>query len=416
MARKPVSVFKRPTQKKGQFRYYVKIWDETRGEYTQLSAASILKELRLDEKRFSPTSRTGALLIGQEFLKRGRNIDNRSNPLLSDFCASVWNWDTSPYIQGKIARGLRIGRQHAKTCASFIKNYIQPAFPALTLSALRPYHVETFILGLKKTSTLGNRSINAVLDALNTPLKEAARLGLIESNPAARIVKLAIQKREKGIPKEDELRAVLSLPNIDLRIQAAMELGAVCGLRLGEIQALKMEDIENDILHVRHSWSKMDGLKTTKTGKDRIVPLPEVVKRDLIALSEESPYGSQGFLMYGLLHDSPLDCRVIERGFDEALVRVSLGDSYGTAARDEKDAALASWKARNITFHSLRHFANAHLRGAVSDETLRKLTGHTTEEMTNHYDHTTEADLKALALAQESRILPFFSKNIKNSA
>jgi integrase len=58
----------------------------------------------------------------------------------------------------------------------------------------------------------------------------------------------------------------------------------------------------------------------------------------------------------------------------------------------------------------LRHFANAELRGAVPDETLRKLTGHSTEAMTDHYDHTTEADLAALAKAQEQRILPFVKK------
>lgn len=34
MAWKPVSVFKRPTTKKGQFRYYIKLWDESRGAYS----------------------------------------------------------------------------------------------------------------------------------------------------------------------------------------------------------------------------------------------------------------------------------------------------------------------------------------------------------------------------------------------
>ena len=50
---------------------------------------------------------------------------------------------------------------------------------------------------------------------------------------------------------------------------------------------------------------------------------------------------------------------------------------------------------------------NARLRGAIPDETLRKLIGHTTEAMTDHYDHITEADIEALAKAQEAKILHF---------
>jgi integrase len=288
-----------------------------------------------------------------------------------------------------------------------VKNYIRPAFPALKLTAIRPYHVETFILGLKKAGQLGNRSINAVLDTLSTPLKEAARLGLIESNPAATVGKLAKTKCEKGIPTEGELMAMLSLPGLDPRIRAAIELGAVCGLRLGEIQALKLESIQGTNLHVVHSWGKVDGLKDTKTGKDRVVPLPSIIADKLRHLADSNIHGKDGFLIYGILPDAPLDCRAIERGFDLALVRLILGEAYDKATNAKKAEALATWRARNITFHSLRHFANAHLRGAVPDETLRKLTGHATEEMTDHYDHTTAADLQALALAQESRLLPF---------
>jgi integrase len=409
MARNPVSVFKRPTQKKGQYRYYVKVWDEERGKYgVPQSAQSLVFSLGLDERHYPPTSRTGALLIGQELARRGGKITRHDDPLLADYCAEFWDWDTSTYIQGRIARGLRIGREYVGHCAAYVKNYIRPAFPALTLKTLRPYHIETFILGLKKKGKLSNRSINAILDTLSTPLKEATRLGLIESNQAATVGKLAKEKREKGIPTEDELMAVLSLPGLDPRIRAAIELGAVCGLRLGEIQALKLESIAGTNLHVVHSWGKVDGLKGTKTGRVRVVPLPSIVADELHRLADSNIHGKEGFLIHGILPDAPLDCRAIERGFDLALVRLILGEAYDKATNAKKAEALATWRTRNITFHSLRHFANAHLRGAVPDETLRKLTGHTTEEMTDHYDHTTEADLKALAEAQATRILPFF--------
>jgi len=409
MARKPVSVFKRPTTKKGQFHYYLKLWDENTGKYsTPRSAVSVALELGLNEKKYPPTSRTGALLIGQELLKRGGTLTRKNDPLLADYCAEFWDWEHSSYIQGRIARGLRIGREHVSHCAAYVKNYIRPAFPAMKLSSLRAYHVESFMLSLKKTTKLGNRSINAILDTLKTPLKEAARLGLIPSNPAASVGKLGNDRKVKGIPTQEELSALLSL-DLDQRVRCAILLGAVCGLRLGEVQALKLGNIEGNTLHIDASWGKLDGLKSTKTGKSRIVPLPAIVKDALLELSKKNPYGD-GYLMYGLLSDAPLDGRAIERGFDHALINLTLGEKYSTATRAEKAAALQPWRARNITFHSLRHFANAELRGAVPDETLRKLTGHSTEAMTDHYDHTTEADLAALAKAQEQRILPFVKK------
>lgn len=408
MARNPVCVSKRIIGKKNQFRYYIRIWDEERGKYKSArSAASVALILNLDEARFPATSRTGAFRIGLELLKRGGALAKQGDPLLADYCAEIWDWDKSAYIQGKRARGLRIGKQHSAACAAYVRNYIKPAFPALKLSTLKPYHIEKFILDLKKAGKLSNRSINAVFDTLNTPLKEAVRLGLIPANPAASVRKLGMTKREKGIPKEAEIAALLALRGLDHRLRVAVMLGAVCGLRLGEIQALKLENIEGDTLRVIHSWSKFDGIKETKTGRDRIVPLPLIVAEEMRSLAKENIHGETGFLMYGVRPDAPLDNRALERKYDEALTRLTLRDNYAAATSEEKIKAIQSWKARNVTFHSLRHFANSQLRGAVPDETLRKLTGHTTEEMTNHYDHTTEADLKALAAAQETRILPF---------
>jgi len=411
MARKPISILKRPTSKKGKYTYYIKLWNENKGKYsTPRSAASIATELGLDESRYSPTSKTGALLIGQELLKRNGVLTKKSDSLFADYCAMMWDWDKSPYIQGRIARGLRIGRSHALHSKRFIENYVQPAFPSMKLSALRAYMLEKFILTLKKESGLRNRTINGIIDAIKTPLKEGVRLGLLDVDPSASLQKLGDDRRAKGIPTEKEISELLSI-DLDPRIRCTIMLGAVCGLRLGEIQALKICNIERNTLNISSSWSKMEGIKSTKTEKTRIVPLPLMIKNELVLLSQINPYGREGFLIYSLIPGKPLDSRAIERSFDKALIRISLGERYGAATKKEKTEALMIWKKRNITFHSLRHFANAQLRGAVPDKTLRKLIGHISEEMTDHYDHITAADLEDLARAQETRIISFINKD-----
>jgi integrase len=383
--------------KKGQYRYYVQIWDLDTGGYSiAKSAASIAVELGLDEKAFPPTSRTGATLIGQELLNRGNPQFRKDEPLFADFCDEIWAWDTSSYIQGKLARGQRIGREYVGHNAAYVRNYIRPAFPSLKLSGVKAYMLEEFAARIKKDAGLGNRSINAILMAASVPLAEAARLGLIGTNPAVSVHRHGNDTKEKGIPTEEEMRNLLALTDLDLRIRAAILLGAACALRLGEIQALRLSDIGETTLKVAHSWGKVEGLKSTKTDKARIVPLPRAVRSALLQLASVNPHGPDGFLMYGKLRDAPLDIRALERWFYKALALIGIDESRRTA--------------RALSFHSLRHWSNAMLRGAVPDAKLRMLTGHSTEAMTARYDHATEADLLELANAQEARILPFIGE------
>jgi integrase len=380
--------------KTGQYRYYIQIWDEATGGYsTARSATSLALELDLDPKAFPPTSRTGALLIGEEFRRRGGAPGRVASVLFADYCAKFWDWDTSTYIQSKQARGQRIGRGYVAACAAYVVNYIRPAFPALRLAAVKPYMLEDLALKLKRESGLSNRSINAILDVMALPLHEAARLGFITTDPAVSIRKLGNDTRVKGIPTEEEVRALVSLPGLDPRARCAILLGAACALRLGEVIALKVDDIGESTLTVSASFSYYEGLKCTKTGRVRVVPLPGLVRAALLDLEAVNPFGPGHFLIYGTLPDKPLDYRGLERMFYAALRKIGI---------DERTRV-----ERALSFHSLRHWSNATLRGSVSDAKLRLLTGHSTEAMTDHYDHATEADLAELARAQEARILPF---------
>jgi integrase len=417
MARNPVSVFKRPTKTKGKFRYYVKLWDECSGSYsTPRSVQSLIISLGLDEKLFSPKSRTGAYLIGQELLRRGGSLPQSSDVLFADYCAQIWDWDTSPYIKSKLARGQRIGKEHTTHSAAYVKNYIRPAFPSLKISALKVSHLDTFILSLKGMKTISNRSINAIIDAMRTPLNEAVRQGLIRSNPADKLIRMGNDTCAKGIPTEVEVSCLLHLPNIDQRIRVAILLGVSCGLRIGEIQALRFKDIGDSAILIAQSWGKMDGLKGTKTGNVRSIPLLPEVRDELLKLANISPYGVDGFLMYGGSASAPLNVRAIERGFDKALVQLSLGEQFAKATLQEKQNTLLGWKKRNITFHSLRHWFNAMLRGSITTEKLKLFTGHSTDEMSEHYDHATETDVIELTAVIKNRILPFIYEDKVSTA
>jgi integrase len=57
---------------------------------------------------------------------------------------------------------------------------------------------------------------------------------------------------------------------------------------------------------------------------------------------------------------------------------------------------------RRITFHSHRHFLNTLLRTArVPDPLVQRVTGHRTQEMTEHYSHFALEDFGDVVKAQE---------------
>jgi integrase len=146
----------------------------------------------------------------------------------------------------------------------------------------------------------------------------------------------------------------------------------------------------------------VEGLKSTKTGTTRVVPLLPLVRQTLLDLIAANLHGTDGFLLYGERPDAPLDVRAIERGFYKALRTIGI----------DEEARIA----RSISFHSLRHWSNAMLRGSVADSKLRLLTGHSTEAMTARYDHATDSDLQELARALDKKVMPLLEEQSMTSA
>jgi len=70
-------------------------------------------------------------------------------------------------------------------------------------------------------------------------------------------------------------------------VRPAIAIGLFCGLRLGEVMALKVQDVdlEHRVLYVRGGRTRMygeagvDELKSTKTGDPRPVPIPTLASR-----------------------------------------------------------------------------------------------------------------------------------------
>ena len=84
-----------------------------------------------------------------------------------------------------------------------------------------------------------------------------------------------------------------------------------------------------------------------------------------------------------------LSPRAIMNGFYSALKQIDIDESER--------------QARRITFHSHRHFLNTALRAArVPDPLVQRVTGHATQEMTEHYSHFVLEDFGDVVKVQEA--------------
>ena len=138
-----------------------------------------------------------------------------------------------------------------------------------------------------------NNTVNAASRVLSAALTSAIGEGLIPANP---ILSAAI----KPLPQKPTHRRAIPLDQVEA-IRAAMDsprdrliVSLLCygGLRPGEIVALRVSDVREATILVGRSYGP-GGIKGTKTGAVRAVPILEALREDLHSI------GCSGLLVPG---------------------------------------------------------------------------------------------------------------------
>lgn len=149
------------------------------------------------------------------------------------------------------------------------------------------------------------------------------------------------------------------------------------GLRMGEIRALEVRDVDIDagVIHVRRSLSE-DEVVTPKSGHERMVPIAAALRPPLAdALRDKLPRARLLMTEGGTTPGRTYVLRKLK-----AL---------------ESRAGVSGW-----SFHSLRHhFISELVRAGASIEAVRLLAGHSKLDVTQRYVHATGDDLRAAVAA-----------------
>ena len=157
-------------------------------------------------------------------------------------------------------RSLEVRPSTSRHYVSYIR-YLEPLH-RLRLSALRPLHIRNayVLLAERGLSPSVRRHVHAFL---KSALREAVRMGLIESNPADAVDPPPLKYvRPPKAWRAREAARFLEHARDNSRYYALFALMLGHGLRVGEALALRWEDWDGDTLRIRHTMN----LRTRELG------------------------------------------------------------------------------------------------------------------------------------------------------
>jgi integrase len=203
---------------------------------------------------------------------------------------------------------------------------------------------------------------------LRGALKQAVLWKLVHFNEAAAVKPPRPDKRRMNTYDMNQTAAMLDALK-GKRIYIPALLAALCGLRRGEISALRWGrvDLDNGNLKIEESAEQMNGsvrLKEPKSGRSRTVALPASVRDDLRAHKLKQ---AQDLLKIGV--------RVTNESFVAALEDGSM--MQPTFITHEWVRAIGFTALPRIRFHDLRHAHATHmLSSGVHPKVASERLGH----------------------------------------
>jgi integrase len=381
-SQRPYSIYKRRSKKKkGEYYFYVRF--------------------RAEDSRYLPavashqTSRAAAANWADAELAKGKIITlGKRGVTFSTLAEGFWNYD-GDYITRKLARGGHFSRSFAVLRASQLKRLILPTFKDRPLSAIMRGEIGTWQMKLFREGEIEPATINRCLDNLKVIMKEATRRGFIGADPAAGMERLAENPHSRGILMPIEIRLLFGPDALETRWAgarppfAAAFLGIAAGLRMGEVRALRIQDVQPDFVTVTGSWEELHGRKAAKWNSERLVPIPSRVAKELEAVIIASRYREADDLIFpGYCRELPINKHVLQNSFYVALRGIGIDE---TARRE-----------RGLVWHSTRHTFNSLMRGKIDGGKLMRIVGHSNERTNLMYTHALPEDLVAVRTVQES--------------
>jgi len=268
---------------------------------------------------------------------------------------------------------------------SVVNAHLLPAFGEEPLERIDTDTIESWLSAHLREGKLSRRSLQKMVVLLNGIFKRARKVWKLTYNPMADVERLTVPKRtDIEFYSPEEVHALVRAA-ADEQDSALFLTGALTGLRMGELLALRWRDVDFPAQALRVTASYTFGkLGTPKSGLGRVVPLVEEVAQALARLGERERWSGPDDLVFAGQTGEHLDDSALRRRYKRA--------------RDE--AGL-----RPLRFHDLRHtFGSVAIRTADPRE-LQEWMGHSdfsTTQIYMHYKPRADAARRLSAAFSES--------------
>ncbi len=285
-----------------------------------------------------------------------------------------------------------------------IQKYVAPYYLKEGSGRLTENNVKSFVKTINENDGLSTLYKIKILSIFKTALKEIAKR-YTAYTCMADYVKLP--KVEAPAVQVFTIKEQLRIENVLLNAGGQREFGILLcfytGMRLGEICALRWEDIDSEagLVSVLRTVTRTknfhdDGSKTTLlvgTPKSKLsvrkIPLPEF----LVKMSNELKKHAgkdENYILTG--SSAPSDPRTFQKYFEEVLIKAEV---------------------KKRKFHSIRHtFATRALELGVDIKTLSELLGHSKVSTTlNIYAHSL-MEQKKIAMNKLDEMHKYYAKHL----
>ena len=292
-------------------------------------------------------------------LREGTYVDPRNGSVPFGTYATQWI-DLHPGAAGT-----------KKNYRSVLSKHIDPEIGSVLLSRLSRDHVRRLLLETIPAKELSTSTCQTARTVIVAVLAEAVRGHKVHENVASGIRLPAVSERaEFTMATRAQLDKITA--GMTARWSLAVTIMRGCGLRIGEVLAVRSDSVSGNVLRVEEQvlgTGKRGPLKHRKPGEFRDVPLPKYAA-DAIALHVKTH--GDGYLFPEFADGK----RRPEHWRDEFM----------------RQAKLAGLPA-SFTPHDLRHcYASACLAGRIPITDLSRWLGHRDINLTHRvYGHMVES-------------------------
>jgi len=270
--------------------------------------------------------------------------------------------------------------------SDIVRKNLNPLLGGVVLTSLKPVNISTaYAKALQSGRRDGSGGLSAATvlylhRVLRHALRQAVIWDMLARNPADKVEAPRVERKQMKALNADETARLLAHFR-PTRMFMPVLLGALCGLRRGEIAAMKWKRVDLtactiSVVESIEQTNEGTRAKTTKSGRGRIVALPSLVVEELarhrVRQAEELlklGVRQNGDTLLVLREDGvPLKPSSLTHRFAEIIVKSDLP---------------------RIRFHDLRHSHATHLLSAgVHPKIAQERLGHSTVGITlDLYSH-----------------------------